>query len=178
MMPTDVTLLTLDDIHFYEEIPEPYQTLEENAEHKASTIFDRYKLPVFAEDSGLFVEALDGRPGVYSARYAGMNASAQDHIHLLLTELGGITERKAFFKTVISYINGKGEKQLFDGICEGHISNTVTGEGGFGYDPVFVPAGHTRSFAQMSSQEKNSISHRKKAMDAFLQFLFQEEATV
>lgn len=175
IVPESLTLLTLDDIGYEDDIPEPYDTLEENAVHKANTIFQKNRIAVFAEDSGLFVDVLGGRPGVFSARYAGEKASAKDNISLLLNEMFQAENRNAYFKTIISYLDEEGNHYLFEGICAGHISEEEMGEGGFGYDPVFIPAGESRSFAQMGASEKNAISHRKKAMDQLLHFLMEEE---
>jgi len=176
IVPKDFRLLTLDDIGFEDDIPEPYDTLEENARHKAITIFEKHHVAVFAEDSGLFVTALNGRPGVYSARYAGDSAKSEDNILLLLSELGQSIDRSAYFKTVIAYVDEKGEHFMFEGVCEGRISTDMIGDDGFGYDPVFIPQGESKCFAEMQAMDKHAISHRKKAMDQFLNFLLVRNA--
>lgn len=153
------------------DIPEPHDTLEKNASEKSSAIFALTGISCFSEDSGLEVEALNGEPGVLSARYAGTGLS-DDNIHKLLNSLGDKTNRNARFRTVISLI-WKGTEHLFEGICEGIISHDRKGTGGFGYDPVFIPAGSNKTFGEMSMQEKNQFSHRKKAADQLVLFLQQ-----
>jgi len=155
------------------DIPEPYDTLEENALEKAHFIASLSGLNCFSEDTGLEVAALNGEPGVRSARYAGENRSSSDNIQKLLRELEGKPDRSARFRTVISLIWGE-ERFLFEGICEGHILSAEKGSGGFGYDPVFMPLGSNRTFAEMSMEEKNSYSHRKKAADKLVLFLQQQ----
>jgi XTP/dITP diphosphohydrolase len=152
------------------DIPEPWDTLEANAKEKSSTIHRLTGENCFSEDTGLEVYALNGEPGVHSARYAGEQQSFAANIQKLLDRLGAADDRRARFRTVISLI-WQGREYLFDGICEGHILTSPVGEDGFGYDPIFVPEGDTRSFAQMSSQEKNHYSHRRKAADQLVAFL-------
>ncbi len=152
------------------DIPEPWETLEANATEKSSTIHRLTGGNCFSEDTGLEVYALNGEPGVLSARYAGEHKSFAANIQKLLDRLGNATDRKARFRTVISLI-WKEKEYLFEGICEGTILITPSGEGGFGYDPVFVPQGDTRSFARMSAEEKNHYSHRRKAADQLVAFL-------
>jgi XTP/dITP diphosphohydrolase len=152
------------------DIPEPWDTLEANAKEKSSTIHRLTGENCFSEDTGLEVYALNGEPGVHSARYAGEQQSFAANIQKLLDRLGAADDRRARFRTVISLI-WQGREYLFDGICEGHILTNPVGEDGFGYDPIFVPEGDTRSFAQMSSQEKNHYSHRRKAADQLVAFL-------
>jgi XTP/dITP diphosphohydrolase len=152
------------------DIPEPWDTLEANAKEKSSTIHRLTGENCFSEDTGLEVYALNGEPGVHSARYAGEQQSFAANIQKLLDRLGAADDRRARFRTVISLI-WQGGEYLFDGICEGHILTNPVGEDGFGYDPIFVPEGDTRSFAQMSSQEKNHYSHRRKAADQLVAFL-------
>ena len=166
----EVDWLTLTDIGYLQEIPEPFQTLEENARTKAETVFRASGLPCFSEDSGLFTDALNGEPGVHSARYAGANANATNNMTLLLERMKGKTNRKAAFKTVIAFFNGE-ECMYFTGECTGSLLESPIGTQGFGYDPLFVPDGDTRTFAQMSLDEKNKFSHRRKAMDAFLYYI-------
>jgi len=153
------------------DIPEPHDTLEKNASEKSSSVFALTGISCFSEDTGLEVEALNGEPGVRSARYAG-TGSSDDNINKLLNNLRHKTNRKARFRTVISLI-WKGTEHLFEGICEGIISHDRKGSEGFGYDPVFMPAGSTKTFGEMSLQEKNKYSHRKKAADQLVLFLQQ-----
>jgi XTP/dITP diphosphohydrolase len=155
------------------DIPEPHDTLEQNASEKSSTIYSLTGISCFSEDTGLEVKALNGEPGVKSARYAGEGKSSIDNIIKLLDKLKGKTDRRARFRTVISLI-WKGNEHLFEGICEGSIIETGRGEKGFGYDPVFVPAGSTLTFAEMNTTEKNVFSHRKKAVDQLVSFLQTE----
>lgn len=157
------------------DIPEPYDTLEENAATKSGTIFQLTGKNCFSEDTGLFVDALNGEPGVKSARYAGETASNKDNISKLLSQLGDTSNRQARFRTIISLVlNGTG--YTFEGICEGAILNTPRGEQGFGYDAVFVPEGSTKSFAEMDTAGKNQYSHRKKAMAKLIAFLSEKQA--
>ncbi len=153
-------------------IPEPYDTLEANASEKSQTIYRLTGENCFGEDTGLETEALNGEPGVKSARYAGEGKSANDNIEKLLQALHGVENRKARFRTVISAIIN-GEEQLFSGTCEGDISFEPKGEMGFGYDSIFIPKGDTRTFAEMSLEDKNHFSHRKKAVAQLLVFLSQ-----
>jgi XTP/dITP diphosphohydrolase len=152
------------------DIPEPHDTLEANATEKSSTIHRLTGDSCFSEDTGLEVLALNGEPGVKSARYAGDGRSSQNNIEKLLHNLGDNPDRRARFRTVISLIWQNKEYQ-FEGICNGHILHQPAGDSGFGYDPVFVPEGETRSFAQMSLEEKNRYSHRRKAADQLVAFL-------
>jgi XTP/dITP diphosphohydrolase len=152
------------------DIPEPYDTLEGNASGKSATIHRLTGMNCFSEDTGLEVAALDGEPGVRSARYAGEEKSFKSNIDKLLAKLSGRPDRQARFRTVISLI-WNGREHLFEGVCEGHILEAPAGKGGFGYDPVFVPENSSRSFAEMSMEEKNRYSHRRKAADQLLQFL-------
>jgi XTP/dITP diphosphohydrolase len=152
------------------DIPEPHDTLEANATEKSSTIHRLTGANCFSEDTGLEVTALNGEPGVKSARYAGEGRAFEKNIEKLLSRLAAAPNRRARFRTVISLI-WDGKEYLFEGICEGHILPAPTGEGGFGYDPIFVPDGDTRSFAQMSMEEKNRYSHRRKAADQLVAFL-------
>ena len=161
---------TLSDAGIDIDIPEPHDTLEENAREKSLVIQRLTGSDCFSEDTGLEVEALGGEPGVKSARYAGEHRSFDDNIRKLLLKLSGQENRKASFRTVISYRQGDREYQ-FEGTCSGTIIPEARGEGGFGYDPVFVPDGDTRTFAEMTLEEKNRYSHRKKAVDALIHFL-------
>jgi len=170
VFPKGITLLTLDEVNVKEEIPETADTLEGNALQKARFVYERLKLNCFADDTGLEVEALNGAPGVYSARYAGEGKSAADNIVKLLSELKGVLNRKAKFRTVIAAIID-GKEYTFEGAVEGTIAENPMGQKGFGYDPVFVPDGYSVSFAQMTLEEKNSLSHRSRAVKAFVKFL-------
>ena len=163
-------ILTMKEAGIDIEIPEPHHTLQENASEKSKVIYQLKNEDCFSEDTGLEVEALNGEPGVKSARYAGEQRSFEDNIDKLLENLKGVENRNARFRTVISLIMN-GEEFLFEGICEGIISNERMGEKGFGYDPVFVPKGSSTSFAQMSTEQKNEFSHRRKALDKLIEFL-------
>lgn len=163
-------ILSLQDIGFNEDIPEPYETLQENAQTKSRTIFDRFGFDCFADDTGLEVDALNGAPGVYSARYAGPDCSFQDNVNKLLEELKGKENRLANFKTVISLIID-GKEYFFEGRVDGRITETTSGTDGFGYDPIFAPEGNPFTFAEMSLDDKNKISHRGRAVAKLIQFL-------
>ena len=163
-------IISLEEIGIKEEIPETGITLHENALQKAAYIFNKTGEDCFADDTGLEIAALDKRPGVYSARYAGINCSAEDNINKVLDELDGVTNRNAVFKTVIALIiNGK--EFFFQGGIDGNILTNKTGHQGFGYDPIFLPNGYEISFAEMSLDEKNNISHRAKAVKKLIHFL-------
>lgn len=152
------------------DIPEPHDTLEENATEKSSTIYRLTGKDCFSEDTGLEVDALHGEPGVRSARYAGDAADPKENIEKLLNKLDGQTERRAQFRTVISLILD-GREYQFEGICPGIITTGVSGEKGFGYDPIFIPDGDDKTFAEMNMEEKNKYSHRRKAVDKLISFL-------
>lgn len=165
-----VEVLSLNDINCHDDIPETAETLQGNALIKARYIYNKYGIDCFADDTGLEVDALNGEPGVYSARYAGEQHCSEDNMNKLLQNLTGKTNRNAQFRTVIALIiNGK--ETLFDGIVKGTISKEKTGDSGFGYDPIFVPEGHTESFAQMDSKQKNKISHRYRAVVKLCDYL-------
>jgi XTP/dITP diphosphohydrolase len=166
----DFKILSLNDIGCHEEIPEESETLEGNASQKAWFIYNKYRKNCFADDTGLEVESLGGRPGVYSARYAGPANDPEKNIIKLLAELKNQSNRNAQFRTVISIILNSKEF-FFEGIVKGCILFEKQGEHGFGYDPVFMPAGFHRSFAEMSIEEKNLISHRGQATQKLIQFL-------
>ena len=157
-----VEVLSLADINCCDDIPETADTLQGNALIKARHIYEKYGFDCFADDTGLEVEALDGAPGVYSARYAGEECDSEANMRKLLENLTGKTNRNAQFRTVIALIV-KGEEMLFNGIVKGNIATEKRGDSGFGYDPIFIPEGHCESFAQMSSEMKNSMSHRFRA---------------
>ncbi|HUQ97798.1 MAG TPA: RdgB/HAM1 family non-canonical purine NTP pyrophosphatase [Chitinophagaceae bacterium] len=169
-LPTAIELITLQEADIAIDIPEPHDTLEANAIEKATVIHKLTGTSCFSEDTGLEVKALNGAPGVRSARFAGETATAQQNIDALLGFLKSSADRSARFRTVICLILN-GNQHLFEGICTGTILNAQTGSGGFGYDPVFVPDGAQKSFAQMSLPEKNSFSHRRKAADKLVAFL-------
>jgi XTP/dITP diphosphohydrolase len=152
------------------DIPEPHLTLQENAYEKAITIFDMTNQNCFSEDTGLEIEILNGEPGVKSARYAGEERDFQANIDKVLSELNGIENRAAQFRTVICLIWNE-TTYYFEGICKGHIATVMQGEKGFGYDPIFIPEGAIRSFAQMTIEEKNKYSHRQKAVTKLFEFL-------
>lgn len=160
----------LDAIGITEDIPENGDTLEANARQKARYVYDRTGLDVFADDTGLEVEALGGRPGVYTARYAGDECDSVKNMKKLLAELEGQSNRRARFRTVICLIIG-GVEHLFEGIVNGTITNSFSGTEGFGYDPVFMPDGQNRTFAEMPLSEKNKISHRGLAVAKLVNFL-------
>jgi XTP/dITP diphosphohydrolase len=170
LLGNNFELLSLDDIGCKADIPETMPTLEGNALQKANYIYNIYQTNCFADDTGLEVEALNGEPGVYSARYAGPNCNAKDNVDKLLLSLNNISNRKARFRCVIAYIN-QGKEFLFEGIVNGNIINTTKGSDGFGYDPIFIPEGYTQTFAEMPLSEKNKISHRAIAFNKFLTFL-------
>lgn len=167
-------IMTLKEAGISIDIPEPYDTLEENAREKSTTIYRLTGLHCFGEDTGLEVDALNGEPGVKSARYAGEGRDFSKNIEKLLSSLEGETRRSARFKTVISLIIN-GAEHIFTGICEGEIIASPRGTDGFGYDPVFVPAGDNRSFAEMPLADKNKYSHRGKAVAQLVHFLLINE---
>lgn len=162
---------SLKDIGFTRELKEPYDTLEANAKTKAEQLQAAIGKDCFAEDSGLFVNGLHGEPGVYSARYSGEHATDETNIQLLLKNLEGKADKTAYFKTVIHLLKN-GKHYTFTGTCKGKIIDTPTGDNGFGYDPIFVPNDiPERTFAQLSKEEKNTISHRAKATKLFVEWL-------
>ena len=165
-----LALLTLEEAGITTDIPEPHDTLEANAREKSAVIHQMTGQNCFSDDSGLEVTALNGEPGVKSARYAGDGRNFQQNIAKLLYKLEGSSDRSAQFRTVISLIWNNNE-YLFEGICKGNIITTQRGTEGFGYDPVFIPEGSDKTFAEMTTEEKNSFSHRRKAMDQLVAFL-------
>ncbi|SFM78682.1 XTP/dITP diphosphohydrolase [Algoriella xinjiangensis] len=172
MLPSYLTMKSLTDINFHDEIDETGKTFEENALLKAKTIFEKTNKNIFADDSGLVIDALDGAPGVYSARYAGTGKDA-DNVTKALKELEGKTNRKAYFISIFCLIlNGK--EYFFEGKVNGTISTEILGEDGFGYDPIFIPDGYSKSFAQMTAEEKNNISHRGLAVKKLNYFLTKQ----
>jgi XTP/dITP diphosphohydrolase len=169
----NIRVVTSKDAGIDIDIPEPHDTLEANAREKSSVIYQLTGQNTFSEDTGLEVDALNGEPGVKSARYAGESKNFQANIDKLLLNLGNNPLRTARFRTVVSLI-WEGKEYQFEGICEGHIISTQKGDSGFGYDPIFIPAGSTKTFAEMSMEEKNQYSHRKKAIAQLIEFLQQQ----
>lgn len=169
MLPSYLSMKSLTDINFFDEIEETGTTFEENAQLKAKTIFDKTGKNIFADDSGLVIEVLNGAPGVYSARYAGTGKD-EDNIAKALKELEGKTNRKAYFISIFCLILD-GKEYFFEGRVNGTIATEIMGDNGFGYDPIFIPDGFSKSFAQMSPEEKNAISHRGKAVEKLNDFL-------
>ena len=165
----DFELVSLKDIGFDGEIPETGRTLEANALQKANYIFDRFEAPVFADDTGLEVSALDGEPGVDTAHYSG-SRDADANMKKLLDELRGKDDRSAVFKTIFAFVT-KEEEKLFAGEIKGSIAESKSGDQGFGYDPLFMPEGKTRTFAEMSMEEKGKENHRVRAFRKFITFL-------
>jgi len=163
-------IITLKEAGIEIEIPEPHETLTKNAREKSMTIHRLTGMDCFSEDTGLEVDALNGEPGVKSARYAGEQASAEDNLQKLIAEMKGITNRAARFRTVISLIMN-GQEYMFEGDCEGSITESAYGTDGFGYDPVFTPAHHNKTFAELGIEVKSVISHRKKAIEKMTVFL-------
>ena len=169
-VPKSIEIVTLEEIGCTEDIAETGSTLEENAIIKANYITEKYGLPCFADDTGLEIDALNGEPGVYSARYAGEDKNADKNMDLVLQKLHNITNRKALFKTVIA-LNINNEQHLFTGIVEGEIRKEKTGTNGFGYDPIFEPENLGKTFAEMTLEEKNKLSHRGRAVEKLIDFL-------
>jgi XTP/dITP diphosphohydrolase len=174
VLPAGWEVISLKEAGIEKEIPEPYDTLEENATTKARTIYELTGMDCFSEDTGLEVYSLGGEPGVKSARYAGDDRSFDANIKKLLANLAGLPDRKARFRTVISLLID-GRETLFEGVCEGRILEKKRGSGGFGYDPVFVPHGSEATFAEMGTAEKNRYSHRARAAEKLVAFLSKLE---
>ena len=170
MLANSIELLSLKDIHCFDEIDETATTLEGNARLKASYITAKFGYNCFADDTGLEVESLHGKPGVYSARFAGEPSNSENNMQKLLHELNGKENRKAQFRTAIC-LHLDGKQFLFEGICKGEILAEKQGEKGFGYDPIFQPKGYQQSFATMQRNEKNKISHRGLAIEKLITFL-------
>ena len=162
---------SLSEIGFHDDIPETGSKLEENALIKARTIHKATGKACFADDTGLEVEALGGAPGVYSARYAGEEANSENNMDKLLADLDAMTNRNAQFRTVIAYINSEGKEELFEGSVKGEILKERRGDKGFGYDPIFLPQGEEQSFAEMTAEQKNQLSHRGRAMRKLVGYL-------
>jgi len=170
LVPSSIELLSLDEINFNDEIEETADTIEGNALLKAKTIYEKTGINCFADDSGLLVDALNGAPGVCSARYAGEQKNDQDNMQKLLHELNDKPNRNAHFKTAMALIIG-GKDYLFEGKIEGKIITEKLGSNGFGYDPIFVPDGYHETFAQLDSETKNKISHRARALKKLLEYI-------
>jgi XTP/dITP diphosphohydrolase len=170
LLPDNIQIISLESIDCSEDIPETADTIEGNAIQKANYITEKYGYNCFADDTGLEVDALNGEPGVYSARYAGAQRNADDNMNLLLEKLQNQTNRTAQFKTVIA-LNLNGKQHLFTGIAAGEITLEKIGNQGFGYDPIFQPEGFSETFAQLSLAQKGQISHRGKATQALITFL-------
>ena len=166
----EYTILGLNDMGIVEDIPETHDTLTDNAIEKAMYIYKNYSKNCFADDTGLEIDALDGRPGVYSARYAGENCSFHDNMNRVLNEMKGVENRKACFRTIIAMVED-GQVYTFEGKVDGEILSEERGVEGFGYDPIFKPEGFAETFAEMDLNIKNTISHRARAMKKFITFL-------
>jgi XTP/dITP diphosphohydrolase len=175
LLPQEITILSLKDIDCMEEIPETAPTIEGNAILKADYVTEKYGYSCFADDTGLEVEALNGEPGVFSARYAGEQKNADDNMNKLLTNLADKENRKAQFKTVIC-LNLNGNQHVFEGIIKGEIINEKRGSEGFGYDPIFIPNGYDKTFAEMPIAEKSKISHRGLAVEKLVAFLTKQHS--
>lgn len=167
-------LVSLEQIGCLEEMEETQDTLEGNSLQKAVYVYEHYNIPVFADDTGLEVKALNGDPGVYSARYAGPERNSNMNMTKVLEGLKMASDRSAKFRTVITYIQS-GDPIQFEGIVEGEITSEIAGKGGFGYDPIFRPIGHDKTFGELSSEIKNTISHRRRAFDKLIKFLKGKE---
>ena len=172
LLGEDFSLLSLKELSFNQDIPETSETLEGNSIIKADAVFEQFKMPCFADDTGLEVDSLGGGPGVSSARYGGEDKNADKNMDLLLKKLHGISSRKARFRTVITY-RTQNQMHQFEGVVEGNIINEKKGVHGFGYDPIFIPIGSQKTFAQMSTKEKNQFSHRSRAFEKLRIFLRQ-----
>jgi XTP/dITP diphosphohydrolase len=169
-MLTNFEIVSLSEINCFDDIPETADTLEGNAILKANYITEKFGLNCFADDTGLEVEALNNQPGVYSARYAGENNNTVANMNKLLSELGETKNRDAQFRTAVA-LNIEGKQFVFEGICKGQILTKKQGDSGFGYDPIFMPTGFDKSFAEMNMIEKGAISHRGKAIQKLVNFL-------
>jgi XTP/dITP diphosphohydrolase len=170
LLPNTFQVLTLDDLNFHDEIPENEPTIELNSAFKANFVFNRFEENCFADDTGLEIEFLNGRPGVHSARYAGIERNSDANMNLVLREMLNAENRKARFKTVITLIlNDK--QHIFEGIVNGTIISEKRGENGFGYDPIFIPENESKTFAEMNLSEKNQFSHRARALEKMIHFL-------
>jgi len=172
-MLTNFEIVSLSEINCFDDIPETADTLEGNAILKANYITEKFGLNCFADDTGLEVEVLNNQPGVYSARYAGENNNTEANMNKLLSELGETKNRDAQFRTAVA-LNIEGKQFVFEGICKGQILTKKQGDSGFGYDPIFMPTGFDKSFAEMNMIEKGAISHRGKAIRKLVNFLNEQ----
>lgn len=163
-------IISLDDLNFFDDIPETENTIERNAFLKANFINNKFNIDCFSDDTGLFIDSLDGLPGVKSARFAGENSNSEENISLVLKSLENKKSRSATFKTVICLIINN-RKHFFEGSVPGTITEQKSGESGFGYDPIFIPFGYNKTFSEMTIEEKNLISHRSKAVQKLIKFL-------
>ena len=170
ILPKKFNIKSLKDLNYFEDVPENETTIEGNAIFKAKYIYEKFNINVFADDTGLEVEALNGEPGVHSARYAGTTRNSEKNIKKLLKNLKNIKNRNAQFKTVIALIIDN-KLHIFSGIVEGYILDSPKGNNGFGYDPIFCPNGFDKSFAELTLKEKNLISHRSLAMKKLIDFI-------
>jgi XTP/dITP diphosphohydrolase len=177
ILGTTVNILSLEDVGCIEELPETQPTLEGNSLQKAEFVFNNYHVACFADDTGLEVEALNGEPGVYSARYAGEHKNSDDNIELLLNKLLSISNRKARFRTVVTLVGLNNKPVTFEGIVNGTIIAERRGTSGFGYDPIFIPEGYNKTFAEMTLQEKSTLSHRAMAIKKLETYLKGHSAT-
>ncbi len=171
IIDSKINLVSLEEIKCQEELPETCDTIEGNSLQKAKYVFDKFKIPCFADDTGLEVESLEGAPGVYSARYAGEHKSSNDNINLLLKNLESKPNRRARFRTVITLLGIENDALFFEGIVNGSITKERKGISGFGYDPIFIPDGYKMTFAEMSLHEKSSFSHRAIALKKLEHYL-------
>ncbi|MNK33126.1 Non-canonical purine NTP pyrophosphatase [compost metagenome] len=170
LLPHGFQLISLKEIQFYDEIPETSDTIEGNAIQKATFLAEKMNIPCFADDTGLIIPGLNGEPGVYSARYAGSQRNADDNMNLVLDKLKDKSDRSAHFSTVIAlYIHHK--VHVFEGKIEGEIGTEKRGTNGFGYDPIFLPENSEKTFAEMTAEEKNGMSHRSKALEKMMVYL-------
>lgn len=167
---TNYKIVSLDDLNFSEDIAETENTIQGNAELKASFIYNKYNIDCFSDDTGLFIDSLGGLPGVKSARYAGENCNSEENINLVLKNLKDKSDRNASFKTVICLIQNN-STYFFEGVINGKITEEKIGNGGFGYDPIFVPEGFNKTFSELTLNEKNAISHRGIAVNKLVNFL-------
>ncbi|MDP4865177.1 MAG: non-canonical purine NTP diphosphatase [Crocinitomicaceae bacterium] len=170
LLPSEFEVLTLNDINISEDIPETADTLEGNASQKSHYILRHYSLDCFSDDTGLEIKAINSEPGVYSARYAGPSKNADENMNKVLEKLAGKSDRTAQFRTVISLIL-EGKEHIFEGVVKGSIISEKRGTDGFGYDPIFVPEGQNKTFAELSLDEKNKMSHRARAFEKMIHFL-------
>lgn len=175
MLP-GIELRSLKDIGFVEDIPEPYHTFAENAAAKARTIHLHSGSNTFADDSGICVPALDNQPGVHSARYAGEHADDDANLRKLIKEMLGKEDRRAYYKAVICLV-WNDEEHYFEGTCHGTLAESPAGDGGFGYDPIFIPEGYTQTFGELSPEVKNSMSHRGEAVRKMVAFINEQQGS-